>query len=166
MPITYDKKKRVFHLYNKDISYLIFISLDSRLIHLHFGAHLKDYDLDTMIYHTTNYYTHFDGKNEHISSLYDFNYETSLMEVASFNKGDYRSCSIKIKNHNGDETTDFTYVSHKIYKGKQKLEGLPCLKASEDDVTTLEIKLIDKAINVVVPTDVLDLDGAVVVAVP
>ncbi|MCI5745111.1 MAG: alpha-galactosidase [Erysipelotrichaceae bacterium] len=150
MPIIYDKKKRVFHLYNKDISYLIYISLDSRLIHLHFGAHLKDYDLDTMIYHTTNYYTHFDGEKEHISSLYDFNYETSLMELASFNKGDYRSCSIKIKNHNGDETTDFTYVSHKIYKGKQKLEGLPCLKASEDDVTTLEIKLIDKAINVVV----------------
>lgn len=148
MPIKYSKKNRYIHLYNQDISYLIYITPDNGLIHLYFGSHLKDFDLDSMAYNTTNYYSHYHNHKEIFSTNMDFNSETSSMEFPGFGTGDYRSSAVKIKNSNGDSTTDFRYVSHKIFKGKPSLMGLPALYGTEKDFTTLQIKLMDKVTKV------------------
>ena len=148
MPIKFNKEKRVIHLYNKEISYLIHITPDNGLIHLYFGSYLKDYDLYSMAYNTSNYYSHLVNGVEEKALIENFNSDTSSMEFPCFGTGDYRPCAIKIKNHFGDETTDFRYVSHKVFKGKEKLEGLPCLYGEKDDFTTLQIKMIDSVTNV------------------
>ena len=148
MPIKYSRKNKVIHLYNKDISYLIHITPDKGLIHLYFGSYLKDYDLYSMAYNTSNYYSHLVNGKEEKAVIENFNSETSSMEFPCFGTGDYRPSAIKIKNRFGDETTDFRYVSHKVFKGKKKLEGLPCLYGSEEDFTTLHIYVVDKVTNV------------------
>lgn len=48
MPIKFDRKRKVLHLYNNEISYLFHISPDNKLIHLYFGSYLSDFDLNTM----------------------------------------------------------------------------------------------------------------------
>ena len=46
MPIKFDRKRKVLHLYNNEISYLFHISPDNKLIHLYFGSYLSDFDLN------------------------------------------------------------------------------------------------------------------------
>ena len=148
MPKKFNSKDNVLHLYNKTISYLIFISNDKGLIHLYFGPNLKKYDLDTLVYHTIHYNSKYVDGQEKFNSLFDLNDETSMMEFPDFGTGDYRSVAVKIKNSYGDCTTDFQYKKHKITKGKGKLEGLPSLYGTENDFTTLQIFLQDKVSKV------------------
>lgn len=68
-------------------------------------------------------------------------------EYSSHGVGDYRESSIRVKTEKGQEAVLLTYVSHEIYKGKKKLEGLPATFGSEEEVTTLEITCEDKAIG-------------------
>lgn len=143
MPIRFNRKKRCFQLYNKEISYIIHISQDKKLIHLYFGPYLKDYDVYSMAFNTTNYDTKFENNIEHPVTIYDFNSESASCELGEFGIGDFRSSSIKIKNHFGDCTCDFKYTSHQIFKGKETIDGLPAIFGTENDFTTLKIKLKD-----------------------
>lgn len=148
MPIKYNKNDNVLHLYNKEISYLIYISPDKGLIHLYFGSRLQKYDLDNMMYSTIHYNSMFIDNHEVLYDTKDFNTETSMMEFPTFGIGDYRSVAVKVKNKYGDSTTDFRYKSHKIFKGKNKLPGLPALYGNEEDFTTLQIEVEDKVTKV------------------
>lgn len=148
MPIKYDRSKNVLHLYNKEISYLIHISNDKGLIHLYFGKYLKDFDVSSMLINTHYYCSFLIDEVENFKDINSYNFESSSMEFPGFGNGDYRPSAIKIKNINGDSTTHFEYVSHKIYKGKEKIEGLPALYGTEEDFTSLCIKVKDKYSNV------------------
>lgn len=148
MPIKYDRNKRVFHLYNKEISYMIHISKDNGLIHLYFGKYLKDYDLTSMLVNTHYYCSYLIDDQEQFKDTSCYNFESSSMEFPGFGNGDYRPSAIKIKNINGDSTTHFEFVSYKIFKGKEKIEGLPALYGTENDFTSLSIKVKDRYSNV------------------
>ena len=148
MPIKFDRKRKVLHLYNNEISYLFHISPDNKLIHLYFGSYLSDFDLNTMKINTNNYYSYFDGSKEIFKTTDDFNYETSSMEYPCFGLGDYRPCAIKIKGPLGDYNSDFEFVRFKTYKGKRKLKGLPSIRDNKEEFETLEVYLIDKVSKV------------------
>ena len=148
MPVKYIKKDRVFHLYNKFISYMIYITNDDGLVHLYFGNRLNDYDLDSMAYTTMPYYSKLIDDKEIKVTKFDLNTETAMMEYPCFGIGDFRSSAVKIKNQNGDCSTDFRYISHKIFKGKRKLEGLPAMYGDENEFTSLQILVKDKASKV------------------
>ena len=64
MPIKYIKEKRVFHLYNKDISYMIHISKDNGIAHLYFGKYLKDFDLKSLFVNTSCWLSYLDNDVE------------------------------------------------------------------------------------------------------
>ena len=53
--------------------------------------------------------------------------------------------AFKIMDADGMSTCDLRYVSHKMYEGKPKLEGLPATFATEESgCSTLEITMYDK----------------------
>ena len=68
-----------------------------------------------MAYNTYNYYTHLVNGKEEKALIENFNSETMSMEFPCFGIGDFRPSAIKIKNHFGDETTEFRYIGHKIF---------------------------------------------------
>ena len=148
MPIKFNKQLNVFHLYNKNISYMIHISKDKGVSHLYFGNYLKDFDLETLFVHTSYWNTYLKDGKEEFKDTSCFNFESSLMEYPGYGMGDYRTSAIKIKNINGDSTTHFVYKSHKIIKGKYNLQGLPSLYGSENDFTSLIITCKEVSSNV------------------
>ena len=68
-------------------------------------------------------------------------------EYSAHGVGDYRESSIRVKTKGGHSAVLLTYVSHEIYKGKDKLKGLPATFGNEDEVTTLAITCEDKVIG-------------------
>ena len=71
--------------------------------------------------------------------------DTLPFEYPCFGIGDYRESVFKISAPDGTSTCDLRYKSHKIYKGKPALEGLPATFATEKSpCDTLEITLEDK----------------------
>ena len=67
-------------------------------------------------------------------------------EFSSFGVGDYRRASARIRNADGNGVTDAKYVSHRIFKGKPELPGLPA--SFGDDAETLEVTLRDETTGV------------------
>ena len=145
MPIKFDKNNKVFHLYNKEISYLIHISKDLGIAHLYFGSYLKHYDVPSLFVDTNYWCSFLIDEKEHFKDTSCLNFESSKMEYPGFGMGDYRGSAIKIKNSFGDCTTHFIYKSHKIIKGKYNLEGLPSLYDENDEFTSLFINAIDES---------------------
>ncbi|MCI8308258.1 MAG: alpha-galactosidase, partial [Lachnospiraceae bacterium] len=70
-------------------------------------------------------------------------FDGTKMEYPTGDIGDFREHCIEIKNEKGQHALECGYVSHKIYKGKPKLEGLPATFSNEEDCTTLEIVMKD-----------------------
>lgn len=70
--------------------------------------------------------------------------ENINQEYAFFGSADLRKPSFHARYADGSRITKMKYVSHKIYDGKNKLEGLPATYSEDDaEVKSLEIKLRD-----------------------
>ena len=70
--------------------------------------------------------------------------ESIPQEYPGYGATDLRSPALQLQFSDGTSATDFRYVSHKIYEGKNKLENLPATYTeNNDEATTLEIVLKD-----------------------
>lgn len=145
MPINYHESSREFHLFNKNISYIIKILRNDQLGQLYFGQRVPDRpDHSYLVENTYRPVT---------SYVYDNDYSFSLgnlkQEYPAYGTTDYRMPAFEIKQPNGSTITDFKYKSHKIYSRKPTLDGLPTTYTENDnEATTLEILLHDELINV------------------
>lgn len=137
--IQYNEQQKVFHLRNAKISYLMKIMENGQMGHLYFGKCLSE-DIDTahMVAPRSCILAPCTFKNN-----LDFSPELLRQEYPAYGTGDYREPAYQLQMPNGSRITDFQYKSHRIYCGKQKLEGLPCTFGQEQSVTTLEILLED-----------------------
>jgi alpha-galactosidase len=143
MPIHFNDKTRTFHLTAKDTSYIIHVLKNDAVLHAYFGKKIKNAN----IYHVL--------KLSHVSIDTDnINFGNYLMldflpqEYPAYGNTDFRSPAYQIQLENGSTISDLRYLSHKIYKGKPKLEGLPATYVeNEDEADTLEIELYDKVAN-------------------
>ena len=70
--------------------------------------------------------------------------DQTAFEYPCHGTGDYREPCLMVMDNEGMTTCDLRYVSHKVYKGKPVLDGLPATFANEDEAETLEITCIDK----------------------
>ncbi|KAK5722150.1 hypothetical protein LTR17_014342 [Elasticomyces elasticus] len=64
-------------------------------------------------------------------------------EFPDVGRSDYRLPAIHIKHADGDTVSAFIYQSHEIIAGKPALPGLPATYGSEDDVSTLSVRMYD-----------------------
>ena len=144
MPIIFHKELKEFHLYNKEISYIIHILPNGHVGNLYFGKKIDPYKtynhLFEGIYRPLAAYV-YEGDNK-------FSLQNTRQEYPTFGLSDFRNGAFLIKQENGSEISDFKYESHKIIEGKLKLKGLPqTYVENKKDATTLEITLLDEVIK-------------------
>ncbi|HHX62881.1 MAG TPA: alpha-galactosidase [Epulopiscium sp.] len=144
MPIIYHETSKQFHIFNKEISYIIEVMENNQLGNLYYGKKITDQESFS--------YLHEDMKR----SLSVFSCpEPSILtlqytkqEYPSYGTGDFRYGAFTIKQENGSKITNFEYVSHTIYDGKKKIEPLPATYVEkEDEATSIEITLHDQVIG-------------------
>ena len=139
MGIFYNEKEKSFRLDAKNTSYMLKVIDDGYLAHVYYGKKVPDEDL--------GYLLRMDEiptpmvKNRERGTFMD----ATPFEYSCFGLGDYRESCLKITDKDGMTTVDLRYVSHKIYKGKPKLKGLPATFTNNDDeADTLEVLMRDR----------------------
>ncbi len=144
MGIAYYEREKVFKLDTPNTSYVIaVVAEDGFLGHAYYGKKLTDVQgvKDLMrIYEAP--FTPDTNARDRLSFLDCFPTEYSGHGV-----GDYRESSIRVKTAAGHSAVQPYYVSHNIYKGKRKLEGLPATFGSETEAETLELVCQDPALH-------------------
>ncbi|GIM29813.1 alpha-galactosidase [Clostridium polyendosporum] len=144
MAIIYEQISKTFHLKSKDSSYVIKVLDTGHLVHLYWGKSINSSNLDYLV--RLKNWGSFLANTDNID---EFSLEALHQEYPSYGNTDLRSPAFQLQLVDGSTITDLRYDSHKIYKGKPKLEGLPATYVENDDeADTLEITLIDKVANV------------------
>ena len=64
-------------------------------------------------------------------------------EYPSANEGDYRTAAISVENADGTKGNRLRYKSHRIYAGKEPIEGLPFSRSAKES-ETLAVLLTDE----------------------
>lgn len=144
MSICYHEGSREFHLYNKEISYLITILKNGQLGQLYFGKKLHDRESFSHLLelrHRPMAVCTYEGDST-------FSMEHIKQEYPSYGAGDMRYPAVEILQENGSRITDFVYQTHRIYDGKPALAGLPATYTEDSkEAQTLEIELKDELIH-------------------
>ena len=136
--IKFDRKNKLFYLNGKSFSYVLWIDPNGYLVNLHYGGSVGEDDL-----------TYFDMRERPVSfspippeeKKTWFTLDIAGQEYGSYAQGDFRTPSIIITRGDGDSSSRFCYVEHKIEKGSPKLEGLPHARKGGE---TLSIRLKDR----------------------
>lgn len=146
MPIIYDEKNRAFNLQTKSSSYVFFILEDKLVIHSHYGKRINNTEniYDTMFVKSGGH----TPMDRDIKTHSWFTSNGSMQEYSFAGSVDRRQTAFEAFYPNGSNATYPYYKSHKIYKGKPKLKGLPATYVENDEeATTLELVLRDDAEN-------------------
>ena len=143
MEITYNERERVFHLTTPWSSYLIGITDEGFLAHLYYGKLVTDDNLKQLLWIGFERETAFSETGDQIRFL-----NSLPLEYPAGGTGDFREPCLAVKSPDGGRACMLTYVSHRIFSGKPKLEGLPAAYGSEEDCTTLEIVCRDPVLGV------------------
>lgn len=140
MPIIYNMKENSFKLRAKDTDYMFKIVDDGYLAHVYYGSKVPDNDLGYLLRLDESPFTPATNNRDKASFM-----DSLPFEYPCFGIGDYRDPALKILDENGMSACDLRYVSHRIYEGKPKLEGLPATFSTEQSpADTLEITMLDK----------------------
>ena len=141
MSIIFDSEKKIFKLDTAASSYIFRIYQENYLVHLYYGAKIPDYNLTD--FRNRRMYASFSASNARMNNS-EFSADVFPLEIGCNGCGDMRISSLQIRNADGNASTDMRYVSHKIYKGKPALKGLPALYENEaGECETLEITTKD-----------------------
>ncbi len=141
MSIIFSEEYSVFKLDTPNSTYAFKISPNGFLLHLYYGASVQDIDLD---------YLRQDAKGDTTSARTAhadegrLSLDSARLEYPAEGAGDMRISALSIRGVNGSNATDIRYKSHKIYKGKPAIKGLPATYVNtEDEADTLELLCTD-----------------------
>lgn len=140
MSILFSESTKTFHLYNREISYIMMVLPNGHMGQLYFGKrvhHKEDYSYlyETVCRPMAAYV--FEGD-------YSLSLEHVKQEYGVYGTTDFRRPAIEILQENGSRICDFKYQGHEIQKGKPGLPGLPATYTeNEDEAETLCITLKD-----------------------
>ncbi|MBE6588534.1 MAG: alpha-galactosidase [Ruminococcaceae bacterium] len=141
MSIIYNESTRTFNITAGDSSLCIGVMPCEYLATFHYGKKIPDTDFSSYVVYATRAASFNPSRNGGADC---FTMDTYPLEYPSFGTGDYRRTGIRIRAAEGNTATDFRYSSHRIYKGKPSIPGLPATYAnSEDEADTLEITMTD-----------------------
>jgi len=142
MPIIFDSEKKIFKLDTNESSYVFGVNDHGLMIHYYYGATVGDSDL---AYLAARWGLSGVQAKPHYSVAGDMlNLGTKPLEYSTFGVADYRPTALKIKAASGQSATNLAYISHKIYKGKPDVEGMPETHAAENEAETLEVLACDE----------------------
>ena len=139
MSIYFDENKRIFKLDAGESSYIFHIAESGWILHLYYGKRVKNNDFHHLL--------RLRGEPFEVSP-HDGNgaccLDSAPQEFSTSGIGDYREPCLKICDEFGGTACEVKYLSHKIYKGKPKIAGIPSTFADENEAETLEILCEDK----------------------
>ena len=139
MGIYYDEQKKLFRLNTAESSYVIGVFERGYLLCLYYGARIEDMPFDRFKIRPNSF-----SPYDPLVTDRDFTTDSSPMEYGCNGSGDFRISALSVRNKNGDNVTDIRYESHRIFKGKPAIPGLPSSYATdENDCSTLEIDAVD-----------------------
>ena len=137
--IEYLSEKRLFHLHNDRLSFVLMLRSDEKgfpeLLHVYIGTPLDNPENALIL-------------QQHEGASFD-----SLRQILPYacptdGRGDYRPPMIRVKDRTGQRISELFYVSHSIHHGKPKLTGLPATYTENDsEATTLKIVLEDSILH-------------------
>jgi len=143
MSVIYNEQEHVFHLKANNTSYIIKILESGYLAHLYWGKGLRNSNFDylLLLQGRASFSPYADSSNRALSL------DTLPQEYPAYGTGDFRHPAYQVQLENGSTITDLRYLSHRIYNGKPKLDGLPATYTEHDEeAETLEIELFDALI--------------------
>ncbi len=137
--ITFPEDITMFQLDAKDTSYIFGVIDEGYLVHGYYGKKICGDDLTYLLRLTENPWVPKTNMRDKGTFM-----DATAFEYPCHGTGDYREPCLMVMDDEGMTATDLRYVSHKVYKGKPALEGLPATFANENEAETLEITCIDK----------------------
>ena len=139
MNITYNEKNRVFKLDTPGTSYCIgIVDEENFLGHVYYGRRLLDDQLTYLLRTQEAPFVPSENNRDRCSFLDSF-----PMEYTGNGLGDYREGTLAVRTTGGHAGVSLSYVSHRIYDGKEALPGLPATFGDPDMCKTLEIACED-----------------------
>lgn len=146
MNITYNEKNRIFKLDTPGTSYCIgVVDEENFLGHVYYGRKLHTDDLAYLMRTGEAPFVPSENNRERTAFL-----DTFPMEYTGHNLGDYRDGTLAVRTATGHTGVSLSYVSHRIYEGKEALAGLPATFGEKDACMTLEITCEDRTLNLLV----------------
>lgn len=133
--------KNIITLHTKNTSYQIKIDDLGYVLHNWYGE--KIYEQEDLGYRCFQIDRGF-SPNPYLAERRDYSLDILPQEYSTFGNGDFRVDSIQVIHPDGSNVLDLVYQSHKIYKGKYHLEGLPAMFWNIEEGETLQLILEDK----------------------
>lgn len=137
--LTFNEDITMFQLDAKDTSYVFGVIDEGYLVHGYYGKKICGDDLTYLLRLEENPWVPKTNMRDKGTFM-----DSAAFEYPCHGTGDYREPCLMVMDDEGMTATDLRYVSHKVYKGKPVLEGLPATFANENEAETLEITCIDK----------------------
>lgn len=136
--IKFCENEMMFRLRAKDTDYVMKV-VDGYLLHVYYGNKVGDDDLSYLL--RLDEYPHTPSQNPRDKGVF---MDCAPFEFPCFGVGDYRESALKVRDSEGMSACDMKYVSHRIFDGKPKLEGMPATFSTEESpAQTLEITMSD-----------------------
>ena len=145
MSIIFHESTKVFHLYNKHVSYIMDVLPNGQISQIYYGRKLRDRSDFAHLQDSTCR----PCSSWPLPELPNFSLEFTRQDYPGFGTTDFRQPAYEVLQANGSHITDFRYTGHRIYAGKPELPGLPHAYVEQDsEADTLEIDLKDQLTGV------------------
>lgn len=139
MGISYDERRRLFHLQTPNVSYVFQLIGDGVPVHLYWGRKIRDVAPERLHRRVQRHLPVSDPKDRSIS------HDALLLEFPGYGTGDFRHPAYHVQLADGSTAVEMLYESHRIFRGKPALDGLPATYAeSDDEAETLELVLANR----------------------
>ena len=143
MQINYNEQNRVFKIDTEHTSYCIGIVDEENFVgHIYYGRKLSDDNLVYLMRTMEQPFVPSKNNRDRTSFL-----DTFPMEYTGHGLGDFREGTLMVRTAGGHSCVSLSYVSHRIYDGKEELAGLPATFGTADTCRTLELTCEDKALG-------------------
>ncbi len=143
MNITYNEQNRVFKLDTMNTSYCIgIVDEDNFVGHIYYGRKLTEDNLTYLMRTSEPPFVPSQNNRDRTSFL-----DTFPMEYTGGGLGDYREGTLAVRTTGGHNAVSLSYVSHRIYDGKDGLQDLPATFGEAADCKTLELTCEDKLLQ-------------------
>ena len=143
MNISYNEQSRVFKLDTENTSYCIGIVDDANFVgHIYYGRKLTEDNLVYLMRTTEAPFVPSQNNRDRTSFL-----DTFPMEYTGNDLGDYREGTLTVRTMGGHTGVSLSYVSHRIYDGKEELAGLPATFGKDTECKTLELICEDEILK-------------------
>lgn len=150
--ITYLEAARQFQLDTPNASYVLTVADEGFLLHTYWGRRIAPQDLTDLLRLGEPPFVPSQNARERASFM-----DCAPFEYPSAGTGDYREAAFGIASADGSRVCDLRCVSHRIYRGKPALRGLP--HTWGEGAETLEITMQDAVSGLAVLLHYTIFDG-------